>query len=316
MMKLIVAITSSLILACSSLVTANDIVEVRILETPTAVQPTTRPATAAPKLPKDVKVLLSMETLADQAGDLHAKCTIGPDTTIDLEGHLKTTADGKRHLRLKFSQRDQSSTQEVSTNTELAVNDPTVIGGSFGGKGSHQFVATIKPEAATVNGKGQPMDRSAAPVTGGRATGGDKLSLDLSHNVRFTGVQDVFSRNALGDAIVITAIHGTARTIAIGNTYRIDGAYTLASRDVATLSAYLTDREPNLPHRQTIPGQSVRIRKGSGTFTLYLKVEDPGCPHVSFYPEHGGESFAGEYFGSGDSLPPESWLAKPQVAAR
>jgi len=156
----------------------------------------------------------------------------------------------------------------------------------------------------------------AQPTTTGRAATDKAPSLDLPHNVPFSGVQDVFGRNAVGDAIVITAVHGTAPTIAIGHTYRIDGAYTLASHDQATLSAYLTDTKPNLPHRQMIPGQSVRIAKGSGTFTLYLKVEDPGCPHVSFYPDGGGQSFAGEYFGTGDSIPPASWLVKPQLAQR
>jgi hypothetical protein len=150
--------------------------------------------------------------------------------------------------------------------------------------------------------------------TAARAATDQNPSLDLPHSVPFVGVQDVFGRNAIGDAIVVTAVHGTAPTIAIGNTYRIDGAYTLASHDTATLTAYTTDTQPNTPHRQMIPGQSVELTKGSGTFTLYLKVEDPGCPHVSFYG--GGHSFAGEYFGTGDSIPPDSWRVKPQLAAR
>ena len=149
-----------------------------------------------------------------------------------------------------------------------------------------------------------------------RGTGskGSETSLALPYSVAFTGVQDVFGRNAVGDAIVITAVHGTAATIAIGNTYRIDGAYTLASHDRATLSTFLTATQANEPHRDMIPGQSLTIQKGSGTFTVLLRVEDPGCPHVSFYPAEGGESFAGEYFGIRDTLPPESWRIKPQLA--
>ena len=81
------------------------------------------------------------------------------------------------------------------------------------------------------------------------------------------------------------------------------------------MSAELTGHR-DAPHRQSIPGQSVRIQKGSGIFTVYLTVEDEGCPHVSFYPDGGGESFAGEYFGTGDSLPPASWRVKSQLAAR
>ena len=153
----------------------------------------------------------------------------------------------------------------------------------------------------------------AQHTTRGSAAARGEPTLDLPHAVSFTGVQDVFGRNAIGDAIVITAVHGTAPTIAIGNTYRIDGAYTLASHDAATLSADVT-AHADAPHRPRIPGQSVRIQKGSGTFTVYLKVHDPGCPHVTFYAD--GGSFAGEYFGTGDALPPASWLVNSQLAAR
>jgi hypothetical protein len=156
----------------------------------------------------------------------------------------------------------------------------------------------------------------AAPANRGAATVEAKPSLELPYAVSFEGVQDVFSRNAIGDAIVITAVHGTAATIAIGNTYRIDGAYTLASHERATLSTYGTDTQPNEPHRRMIPGQSLTINKGSGTFTVFLKLEDPGCPHVSFYPSDGGEGFAGEYFGTGDFVPPDSWRVKTQIAVR
>jgi hypothetical protein len=142
-------------------------------------------------------------------------------------------------------------------------------------------------------------------------------TLELPHVVPFVGVQDVFKRNAIGDAIVITSVRGTADTLAIGNTYRIDGAYTLGSQDEATLAAYVTAKQANIPRgaNKPIPGQSIRITKGSGTFSVYLKVQDEGCPHVSFYPVVRGESFAGEYFGTGDFLPPDSWrVVNPMVA--
>ncbi len=159
-------------------------------------------------------------------------------------------------------------------------------------------------------------------VTGGCAASStcgtaekDQAPSYLPYAVPFVGVQDIFGRNALGDAIVITAVHGTADTFAIGNTYRIDGAYTLASHDQATLSTYMTDTRPDAPRRKMVPGQSLSIRKGSGTFTVFLKVEDRGCPHVSFYPGNGGQSFSGEYYGTGSFLPPESWRLKNQLAS-
>jgi hypothetical protein len=132
------------------------------------------------------------------------------------------------------------------------------------------------------------------------------------HAVDFVGMQDVFGRTLIGDAIVITAVHGTSDKIEIGNTYQIDGAYTLASHDSASLDAYITGSKPNEPHRERIPGQAVTIYKGSGTFTLRLKVEDPGYPHVSFYPMGNGESFGGEYFGTGSFIAPAGWQVTGQ----
>ncbi len=125
--------------------------------------------------------------------------------------------------------------------------------------------------------------------------------------VPFEGVQDVFGRNAVGDAIVVTAVRGPVDRIEVGRTYQIDGAYTLASHDAAELAAFVTGTEANEPHRAILPGQSIHITKGSGTFTVRLKVEDAGCPHVSFYPVGGGGVFAGEYFGTGASVPPTAW---------
>jgi len=160
------------------------------------------------------------------------------------------------------------------------------------------------------------LEGCASSTTGGIAANEKLSSIALPYSVSFVGVQDVFGRNALGDAIVITAVHGTAETVQIGNTYQIDGAYTLESHDQATLSAYLTATQSNEPHRKAVPGQSLTIQKGSGTFSVFLRVEDPGCPHVSFYPVDGGESFAGEYFGTGDSVPPDSWRVRSQMALR
>jgi FtsP/CotA-like multicopper oxidase with cupredoxin domain len=125
-------------------------------------------------------------------------------------------------------------------------------------------------------------------------------------DVKFIGVQDVFSRNAIGDAIVIDSVRGPTDKIQVGDTYQIHGAYTLASHDAAVLAAFETS-DSSAPHRNMIDGQDIQFAKGSGTFTLRIKIEDPGCPHVSFYPAQGGSSFADEYFGTGDFLPRSSW---------
>jgi len=90
----------------------------------------------------------------------------------------------------------------------------------------------------------------------------------------------------------------------------------LASHERALLAAYATATVANEPHRKEIAGQSLTIKKGSGTFTVFLKVEDAECPHVSFYPSEGGQSFSGEYFGTGNFLPPASWRVQNQLASR
>jgi hypothetical protein len=157
MIKLIVASAFSLILACGALAAANDIVEVRMVETATPLQPTTKPAAdAAREVPKNAKVLLSIEALADSGGDAQAKCSIGDDTTIILEGHLKVSTDGMRRLEITFSRRNSQGSHEVrGANVVLGLNDPKVIGGLTTAKFSYLIVATVKPNAKTPRAKAE-----------------------------------------------------------------------------------------------------------------------------------------------------------------
>ena len=52
---------------------------------------------------------------------------------------------------------------------------------------------------------------------------------------------------------------------------------------------------------------SIRARERS---TLILPMSCRGWPHVSFYPAGGGESFGGNYFGTGDSVLKSWWGEK------
>jgi beta-lactamase regulating signal transducer with metallopeptidase domain len=113
-----------------------------------------------------------------------------------------------------------------------------------------------------------------------------------------------------GDQIKIFEVSGTADTFAPGNIYCIKGRYTLASRDRATLAAYTTASDAENANSASLKVQSTVVDRGSGSFTLYLPMSARGWPHVSFYPADGGDSFGGNYFGTGDSVLKLWWGSK------
>lgn len=106
----------------------------------------------------------------------------------------------------------------------------------------------------------------------------------------------------VGDRITITEVRGTAETFAAGNIYWIKGRYTLATKQKAQLATFVTAAAAKDGTSSVWKVQSTIIDKGDGTFTLFLPMSCRGWPHVSFYPERGGESFGGIYFGTGDSV--------------
>jgi hypothetical protein len=53
--------------------------------------------------------------------------------------------------------------------------------------------------------------------------------------------------------------------------------------------------------------QTATVKRGSGTFALFLPMAYRGYPHISFYPADGGSDFGGNYFGTGDSVLKEWW---------
>ncbi len=111
-----------------------------------------------------------------------------------------------------------------------------------------------------------------------------------------------------GDSITIQTVRGTSPTIRTGETYCVEGTYTLASKDEADLALFATTvTAVSVP---TESSQIVRVKKGTGTFRLVKPMREEGYLHVSFYPAPGGSSFGGVYFGSGKwLLPKEGWSA-------
>jgi len=100
-----------------------------------------------------------------------------------------------------------------------------------------------------------------------------------------------------GDSITIQRVTGTSPTIRTGETYRVEGTFTLASKERADLALFATTAsKASMP---TYPSQIMRIEKGTGTFSLVKTMREEGYLHVSFYPVPAGNSFGGVYFGQG-----------------
>jgi hypothetical protein len=100
---------------------------------------------------------------------------------------------------------------------------------------------------------------------------------------------------APGDSITIQRVTGTSATIITGETYCVEGTYTLASKDKAMLAFYstTTTKVGGLAD----PSQVMHIEKGGGPFRLVKVMHGHGYLHVSFYPEPSGSAFGGVYFG-------------------
>jgi hypothetical protein len=105
---------------------------------------------------------------------------------------------------------------------------------------------------------------------------------------------------AAGDQITIQQVRGTKATLATGETYVVEGTYTLTSRDAAEIALFVTTPDPT-PTRID-PKQILKITNGTGTFRLVKTMTESGYPHVSFYPVNPGGSFGGVYFGEGNWL--------------
>lgn len=99
-----------------------------------------------------------------------------------------------------------------------------------------------------------------------------------------------------GDSIVIDEVRGDHPTFQVGGTYELTGHYTLASHARALLASFITNGDG--------PGQNptLMVAAGQGSFDLRFTFFRDGWPHLSFYPEGGGESFGHVYFGHGETL--------------
>lgn len=112
-----------------------------------------------------------------------------------------------------------------------------------------------------------------------------------------------FSFGPHGDEIHIDAVKGDHSAFVAGGTYRLRGHYVLRSQTDATLVASVMSGHGD----DGIPASQATVSAGSGTFELQLHILSAGYPHVGFYPKNGGDGFAGEFVGRGDTLFTHGW---------
>jgi hypothetical protein len=157
--------------------------------------------------------------------------------------------------------------------------------------------------------KGDPTQRVSQQTEKSAKTADAPAAGGFSHVVPFElGASNLRD----GDQITIEEVRGTADTIKVGNTYEIKGTYRLASHDKASLAAYVTidvddSKARKMSHVPTQKTQTMDVKRGTGKFSLILPIWSKGKPHLSFYPESGGEGFGGVYFGTGESVLRKGW---------
>jgi hypothetical protein len=184
---------------------------------------------------------------------------------------------------------------------------------SIGSKLALALAALVAlPLAGRVTPELRAAERQAAP----EAAAGGRAASEFPYAVHF---EQGATRFLPGDEITILEVRGTAETFEPGHLYWIRGTYRLGSRDEAGLSAYTTAANAADGVSRPLRVQSVVVKRGEGSFTLFLPMTCQGWPHVSFYPRKRGESFGGNYFGTGESVLKQWWGAKaanaPQGAA-
>ena len=138
----------------------------------------------------------------------------------------------------------------------------------------------------------------AALLTFGALASGTAATIETSQEFPYEVRYELGEAEFIpGDSITIQAVHGTKSVIATGETYCVEGIYTLGSREGAALSLYATSSNPN--PTPVDPKQIVRVKKGTGSFRLIKTMNEEGYLHVSFYPVSSGSGFGGVYFGQG-----------------
>ena len=108
--------------------------------------------------------------------------------------------------------------------------------------------------------------------------------------------QIVSTKFESGDSITIEEVVASSPQLKIGDTVIVRGKYNLQSKPKASLGLFLTSKGPSAP-TPIEPHQQQNIEAGLGSFELKHVIRIEGDLHISFYPQPGGSSFGGVYFG-------------------
>jgi hypothetical protein len=129
-------------------------------------------------------------------------------------------------------------------------------------------------------------------------TGTTPAEFDHPYRIPITTHTPDWSQFRPGDLIAVLSVTSDRKDIEVGGRYRIEGTYTLTSADSAGLSVSVTAPSWDSPgaHSPGHPEEGIKIRRGSGTFSLNATMRYPGTFHVSFNPVGSGESRGTVYF--------------------
>ena len=116
------------------------------------------------------------------------------------------------------------------------------------------------------------------------------------------------------DKIVIQEVWSELGTLSKGDTVRVKGTYTLASRRTATLLFSITQKSREDPSGGCVMERP--IRAGTVPFELELPVAVEGRLHIGFYDVRSHKNFGNVYFGPvSTSAEPETVKAPPRKSS-
>jgi hypothetical protein len=155
MFKFVCVVSLLTVIATNTFAVAGDILEVSVLVDQQPSPDVQQPPAAPPVDPRKIlKVVLSIESLIDADGNIHAKY-FTEDKTVILKGHATAMRDGKRTVSIDFSLNDRAGVLQVSTIAELAPGEQKVIGGTSGSGGARSAVVTIKADGGATTRKAE-----------------------------------------------------------------------------------------------------------------------------------------------------------------
>ncbi|MGO9244319.1 MAG: tetratricopeptide repeat protein [Verrucomicrobiia bacterium] len=119
-----------------------------------------------------------------------------------------------------------------------------------------------------------------------------------------------------GDSIMITEVRASSSEFKVGDTVKVTGRYTLASKPRALLCLNVTATGKGDAWESQALEQELQVPQGSGEFVLPATIQQAGHLHLTFYDVDTGNPFGGFYFGTGPQMQEianwnvRSWYAK------